>query len=157
MIKEIKLIEKNNGDKEITIKKLTEENEVLAEKLDIIEEKNKELNTAIQIKEKNEEERASLSEELESFNTILSTKTFNCKDCDQILESKSNLKRHMLTEHESKARSMLNNRLNKMKNQIMEQRLEITEQLIELNEREFLEKQNCRCRGKCIIDHFNYK
>ena len=73
MIKEIKLIEKNNGDKEITIKKLTEENEVLAEKLDIIEEKNKELNTAIQIKEKNEEERASLSEELESFNTILST------------------------------------------------------------------------------------
>jgi hypothetical protein len=81
---------------------------------------------------------------------------FEYKSCEEDFATKEHLNSHIKFEHEANEKKRMKDILDQFEIQINLQKLQMTEQLLELNIRESYEKETCKCKGNCNINHTKY-
>ena len=132
LLDDIKHLKDTNDEKEVQLEEVSKENETLKDKLN-----------SIQLDQESLSFKDELGFQLEEI--------YKCEECDKEFESQANLKVHTKSFHQAKTNALL--RLNKIRRQVLEQKLDVTNKISSLREKEFLEQQTCKCTGWCAISH----
>jgi len=146
LIQDIERLQRENKEKETLLENVNGENETLMKNLEILEAKTEELLTSGENSEKIKMDNMTLSDELSHFNI---TKPFKCESCDNFFATRSDLRCHMINNHEKEQWKIS---VQEMERKLSEQKYNLVKDIYNLREKEFKEKQICKCRGICRIN-----
>ena len=149
VIKELKDEQTQNKKNEHVLK---EETEKLKEDIKILEKENKVKEELLEnIKDENKEVQVKLK--LMEENTRRQ-ELFKCKTCNDEFHTLVDLSSHMTSMHGVVAeKEILKAQLTKIEIANADEKLKLTSTLIELKEKETKERNICRCKGFCHINH----
>ena len=103
-------------------------------------------NLKVKLARLSRKENMSLGEEL----NVYISRTFQCEECGNSFDKRSELKIHMKNEHE---REIWKIRVQEIERKLSDQKCNLVGDLYYLKEKESREKQICNCRGICRINH----
>ena len=138
LMDEIKQLEAVNKEKEIMLENVKLENEKL----------NVQLGKLMSIKEN-----VSLGDEL----NMHISKTFNCEECGESFDMRSEMKMHVETVHEKvNEKKLWKAKLKEKEIEVCSQKFKISSEIFSLKEKEISLNKICRCKGFCRINHYKH-
>jgi len=94
-----------------------------------------------------------LKDHVERFHVSL----FVCDSCGEMFPTENNLKDHLETVHAANAvKAQLKEKLANLENEFFHLKSKVSIKLLQLKEKEYEEKQTCRCQGWCGISHIKH-
>ena len=150
-ISEIKTVNKEKG---ILLERVSNENEIIKEKLAELEKETADLKVKLEAKEIEKDEIKSLSEELGIVDPRSQNVSVECDPCDKDFERTVDLKKHK----HSAVKKIFEWKLKEMEleRKLNSQKLKITSDLFEVKKKEVSVDKTCNCRRFCRINHFRY-
>ena len=139
---------------QVLLIEVTNENDVVQERLDKIEKENEDLKELMK-KEAEKEESKSLSEELGISDPRSLHSSFECDPCGNEVRSKESVSTHRETKHEGSLEKIFKWKLLdiELEKRICIQKLQISSDVIKLKEMEMSKAEKCNSRGFCRIFH----
>ena len=144
LVIDIKELETKTDEKAEALEKIHNENVVLVERLQFLEEKNKELLVNVQ----KENESLSLAQELGLEGT------FECTFCEETFVTGSEVKKHEQRNHENLSKVNMLRKLSCPEKVVSEQKFDFLSKVLALKEHE--KEHKCTCKGVCNINHKLY-